>query len=160
MQIIEVKLLQYEFKFRRLTWREEFAIKQVPQRDPVRVYLAHALDEVSGLRPKDATEAMRVMDAVPLAIVNRVWKLYKGGFPASRRFFTGSLYTAPDTRVFMNKVADDSDGKAANAAHDSAVSAMESKFSEEELRTERDNDRKIFEAVKQRNGLTKATQDE
>jgi len=157
---IEVKLLHYTFTFRRLKWREEFAIKQIPLKDPIRVYLAHALNEVSGLKPKDFLEAMRVIDAVPKAIINRVWKIYKGGFPASRRFLTGGLYSAPDTQVFMGRVAEDSGGKKANDAHASAMSAMEAKYTEEELRTERENDRKIFDAIKKRDGLIKATQNE
>lgn len=158
MDTIEVKLLKYNFTFKRLKWREEFAIKFQPKKDPIRVVLAYALIEVAGIKPKDLIEAQRVIDAIPTAIATRVWKIYKGGFPASRKFITGSLYKAPDVNTFIARVEEEQEGSEAQAVHDRAMQEMESKFSPEDLKTTRENDRKIFEAAQKRGGLTKASE--
>ncbi len=81
---VEVKLLKYTFQFKRLRWREEFAIKFPPKASPQRIILAHALLEVSGIKPKTSDEAIKVMDAIPMAIVERVFSIWRGTFPPAR----------------------------------------------------------------------------
>lgn len=86
MDTIEmIPLLNYKVRFRRLSWREEFALKPGKKQDPVLHFLAHAMVEVSGMEPiKDPAAALKLLQALPPAIRSRVWLIYRGGMPESR----------------------------------------------------------------------------
>jgi len=103
MNTIEIKLLKYAFRFRQLTWREEFKIKYDPKKDRLRQMLSHALDEVSGLKVPSVADAVKVLDALPQSVVNRVFILYKGETDEPRLFTTTGLYRAPTPNKFTKK---------------------------------------------------------
>jgi hypothetical protein len=147
---VEIKLLNYAFKFKKLYWREEFAIKLTPESYPPRIILAHALLEVSGIVPTDANEALRVLDAMPIAIVDRVYRIWKGSFPASRRFTASRLYKAPEPLFFANRaeiVKDEGDSE-----HDRMMRSAEAKFGSQQMNETRELEAKILSAAKTRNG--------
>ncbi len=48
---VEVSLLHYRFRFRRLDWREEAGLSLDKDRSPLRAVLSHALCEVSASPP-------------------------------------------------------------------------------------------------------------
>src|SRR5208282_5613423 len=106
---VEVRLLRYKFRFRNLTWREELHLTIPPGKNPTRIVLAHALEDVSGLPVKSVEEAAKVFAAMPIPVVSRVYRIYKGLLPASRRFETAGLYRAPDPSVYVKRVAEDDD---------------------------------------------------
>jgi hypothetical protein len=150
MEQVEVKLLEYTFKFKRMLWREDFAIKFPPNKDPQRVMLAAALLEVSNLKPKDFDDALRVMDAIPAAIVNRVFRIWRGSFPSSRRFTVSKLYRAPAPVTYVRKMEEIEDRE--DVVHDRLVEEMESKFGPKELADARDIERKIMTAAQRKEG--------
>jgi hypothetical protein len=147
---VEVKLLKYTFRFKRLLWREEFAIKFPPKANPQRVVLAHALLEVSGIKPKDADEAKRVLDAVPMAIVERVYRIWKGSFGPARRFTASRLYRAPDPVSYTRKV--DETERDEDTAHDQMMRRAESKFGTQQMAETRELEKKILDAAKKKDG--------
>jgi hypothetical protein len=104
MDTIAVKLLKYNFTFRKLSWREEFSLK-FDGRDARRVLLAKALHEVSGFPVESPTDAYRLIEALPTPILNRVFVIYKGGLPTPRDFTTLNLYQAPNPRSYSEQVA-------------------------------------------------------
>src|SRR5271166_4912834 len=123
MDLIEVKLLDYIFRFKRMPWKEEFAIKFPKKKDQTRVYLAHALVEVSGLSIKSFEEATKVIDSLPTAISMRVFRIFKGQVPPNRKFSTAALYRAPEPanyNVLTEEVQTERDELA-----DRAAAAME-----------------------------------
>lgn len=150
VEIVEVKLLSYKFQFRRIRWREQAAIHFDKKKDPQRVLLAHALLEVSGIKPKDSAEAVRVMDAIPAAIVTRVFKLWRGSFPPARRFTTSRLYRAPEPSQYSTHIRIDEQEE--DFEHDRVVSSMESKFGLQEVAETRDLNQKILSAARRREG--------
>lgn len=142
--IVEVKLLNYTFRFKKLTWREEFTIKFPVGKDQKRVYLAHALVEISGSKLTSFAEATRVVDSLPTAISSRVFRIYKGQFPPNRRFATASLFKAPEPNkynVILEKDEEDRDKLA-----DQARIRLESQFGRKELDQAAEIDRKILGA--------------
>ena len=152
---VEVKLLNYIFKFRRLTWREEFAITFPKGGNPQRVILAAALAEVSGLVPKNFEEALKVFDVVPNAIITRVFKIWKGSFPPSRRFTVSKLYRAPEPTLY-NRVVD-SDEIKEDQSHSRAIAAMEAKFGAKEIAETRALEKQILNSARQGDGFKGAT---
>jgi len=150
MEQVEVKLLNYTFRFKRMLWREDFAIKFPPNKDPQRVMLGAALLEVSGLKPKDIDEALRVMDAIPAAIVNRVFRICRGSFPPSRRYSVSKLYHAPAPVTYVRKMEEEEDRE--DVVHDRLVQEMESRFGPKELAETRDIERQIVAAAKRKEG--------
>jgi hypothetical protein len=103
MNTVEVKLLKYKFTFRQLAWREEHAIK-FEGKDARRVLLSSALHEISGLAVTSYEEAYRVIEALPVPILNRVFVMYKGGLPNNREFTTLNLYQAAKTLKVESKL--------------------------------------------------------
>ena len=142
---VDINLLSYRFRFKRLFWREEIGISSEKGRDPVRSVLAHALAEVSGLIPVSVMEAQRVIDAIPEAIVTRVWKVYRGSMPPARRFSTADLYRAPEPSAYIGKVMEDEEETL--DVHDRAVREMEGKFGKQEVAEEAELSRKVMEAA-------------
>lgn len=147
---VEVKLLKYTFRFKRLLWREEFAIKFPADANPQRIVLAHALLEVSGLKPSNTAEALKVLNAVPMAIVERVYRIWKGTFPTSRRFTASRLYKAPDPVTYTKRL--DEREVVEDNAHDQMLRQAESKFGSQELQEAREVEQKILRAAKKRDG--------
>jgi hypothetical protein len=107
MDYVEIQLLKYKFHFRQLKWREEFLLKFPEKKDPVLVILAHALVEISGLKVTTIEEAQRIIDTLPYAIVTRVFKLYRGSRPLTRKFFSAGVYKAPPISTFARRVEED-----------------------------------------------------
>jgi hypothetical protein len=154
MDTVEVKILKYRFLFRQLTWREEFALKFPKDVDRRAVLLAHALDEVSGLKVTDVNEAMKVMKALPPTIVSRVFIVYRGSLPIPRIYTTTGLFKAPEpnavARVF------EQEEEARDKIMDKVEAEMESKFGRKELAEAREVERQMMRNSKLR-GATKPT---
>lgn len=149
-ETVEVKLLSYRFIFKKMRWREHAAIQFEKGRDPQRVILAHALLEVAGIRPKDVEEAKRVMDAIPAAIIERVFKIWRAAFPPARKFVTSNLYCAPEPLQYSKEIerreADE------DVAHTRTMQEVESKFGSQELAETRELERQILAAAQRRDG--------
>lgn len=151
MDLIEVKLLHYTFRFKRQMWRDEFNIKFPKGRDQTRVYLAHALVEVSGLPVKSIADATKIIDSLPTAISSRVFRIYKGQLPPNRRFATAALYNAPEPakyQIFVDEEVSERDELA-----ERAQAAMEMKFGKKELAEAAEVDRQILKASKLRGAI-------
>lgn len=144
---VEVKLLQYIFKFKRLKWREEFAIIFPPKVSPQRIVLSHALLDVSGIVPKTPEEAMKVLNAVPIALVERVYRIWKGSFPASRKFTTSRLYKAPEPVVYNQKMVEREGSQLSEEDR-----AIVSKYGVDQLAESRDIQERIRLAAKKKEG--------
>lgn len=151
MKLIEVKLLDYTFRFRRMLWREEFNIKFPKGKDSMRVYLAHALVEVSGLSVTPE-EAVRIIESLPSAISSRVFRIYKGQLPAHRRFGTASLFKAPTPVTFQTLINQDEDHR--DDILDKAQAALVATFGRKAVDEAGAVDRQILKASKLR-GATK-----
>ena len=148
-QFVDVTLLKYQYRFKRLYWREELNIKIDKGLDPVRVVLAYALQEVSGLKINSPEEGARVINAIPEAIKERVWMVYKGSLPPARRFSTASLYKAPEPTIHAVRIEEEE--MVVDAAHERAMQEMEQKFGKQEVAEEMELSRKILAAA-QKNG--------
>ena len=146
---VEIRLLSYKFRFKRLFWQEELSVRPSKGEDPVRSVLAHALAEVSGLRPESTKKAQEVIDAIPEAIVTRVWKVYRGSMPPARRFSTVGLYTAPEPSAHMARLQED---EVADDAHDRVVREMESRFGKREVAEEAALSRRVVAAARKGDG--------
>jgi len=147
---VEVKLLKYTFQFKRLRWRQEFAIKFPPKSTPQRIILAHALLEVSGIQPKTLDEAIKVMEAVPMAIVVRVFRIWKGTFPPARYFTSSQLYVAPEPLSYIKKLSDDMEKDESD--HDRNIRSAESKFGSQQLKETRELEQKILAGAQRKEG--------
>jgi hypothetical protein len=123
MDTVEITLLDYKVRFRKLSWREEFALP--PGSGGLQI-MAAAMVDVSGLPVATVADARRILDAVPPTILRRVWILYKAGIPAPLFFHTVNLYTAPDVRAFHRKIEEE-DGERDRTA-DAAVAQVRSRF--------------------------------
>ena len=142
--VVEVSLLHYRFRFRRLDWKEEAAVGL--DKSPLRALLSLALREVSGLAPSSLGEARRVIDAIPEAIAVRVWKVYRGSLPPSRRFSTSNLYQAPEPAAYAERIVEEEPLE--DRAHDRAVREMESRFGRQEVAEEAELSRRILESAR------------
>jgi hypothetical protein len=147
---VEVKLLNYTFKFKRMRWREHAAIKFEKGKDPQRILLAHALLEVAGIKPKIFDESLRVMGAVPAAIVDRVFKIWRSSFPPARKFTTSKLYCAPEPLQYDRKI--DIEGDEEDATHDRTMRELESKFGPKEVAETRSLEQQILAAAQRKEG--------
>jgi len=154
---VEVKVLKYNFRFKPIHWREEFAIKPDPKLDRRRQILAEALIEVSGLKVSGPKEALRVLAAIPVSIIDRIFTVYKGNLSAPRIFKTMGLYKAPEPLRYSHRVEReirDQDDEAFRRAEE----LLESKYGKEELRETRELEMAILKGSKLR-GATPATPD-
>ncbi len=148
-EFVEVNLLKYIFKFKRMRWREEFAISVPPKASPQRIILAHALVEVSGIKPKTVSEAIQVMDSVPMAIVERVFRIWKGSFPPARYFTSSRLYKAPEPLAYARQQVEE---EITDNEHDRAMKAAESKFDSQQIRETKELEKKIIAGAQRREG--------
>lgn len=153
MDIVEVRLLQYIFKFRTLSWREELAIR-FPDKDRRRALLACAMVEVSGLKIDTAEAALKVMNVLPLTIVHRVFIIWRGSLPEPRSFTTMGLYKAMPQNRFIRVLEEDDQNR--ERVMDAVEDEMERKFGRKELEEAREIERQMAHNSKMR-GATRAT---
>lgn len=156
MNTVEIKLLKYAFRFRQLSWREEFGIKYDPKKDRMRTMLAHALDEVSGLKVTTVDEATKVLNALPQSVVVRVFILYKGETPEPRLFTTTGLYRAPEPSKFVKKYEEIEEKR--ERVMDKVEAELEQKFGRKELDEQIELERRMAANSKLR-GVTKPSPD-
>ena len=149
-QQVEVKLLKYVFQFRGIKWREHASIPFTKGKDHQRLLLAYALLTVAGIKPKNVEEATRVMDAIPAAIVDRVFKIWRASFPPARKFTTSKLYCAPKPSQYSKQI--ELDDEEEDVVHDKTMREMESKFGHQELAETRELERKILAASQRKEG--------
>lgn len=157
MDTVEVKLLSYAFRFRQLRWREEFSIKFDPKKDRLRTILSYAMDEVSGIKVASPEEATRVLDAIPSAIIYRIFLIYKGSLPAPKFFKTVGLYKAPEPNKLIKKIQEAEQER--DQIMDRVEREMEAKFGRKELQEARDMERLMIKNSQGR-GLTPASPDQ
>jgi hypothetical protein len=157
MEPVEIRLLNYCFRFKQLRWREEFSMTFPPKKDPARVHLAYALVEISGLKVTSVEEATKVLDSLPPAIISRVYRIYRGSLPAPRKFFTAKLYKAPSTSVYTKRV-DEEKTEVEDIVHDPALAEMEAKYGLQEVEEARALSQRIVAASGLR-GASKASDD-
>jgi hypothetical protein len=150
-ELFEVKLLNYTFRFKRLTWREEFLIKFPKGKDQTRVYLSHALKEVSGLSVETIEEATRILEALPSAISSRVFRIYKGQIQPNQRFETAALYKAPEPNKFRVLLQDDETEK--DELAERARIRLEQQFGHREVAAATAVDLQILKASKLRGAI-------
>jgi hypothetical protein len=155
MERLEIKLLNYNFVFRPLTWREEFGL-DLTRKDRLREFLAIALIEVAGLPVNTVEDAKRVLDAVPYTVLERVLVIYKGRQPKARLFHAVGLYRAPEPKKFRRVFEEETVKR--DEAMDQVEREMEAKFGRQELEDAKEVDRRILEASKLR-GASKPSPD-
>jgi hypothetical protein len=157
MDIVEVILVNFRFKFRILHWQEEFAL-QTNGRDSRRVLLAAALAEVSGLKIKNFDDAYRVLKALSDPVLHRVFLIYKGKQPPTRMFTTRNLYKAPEPAAYGERLAEQ--GDATEQKVDVVTQRMEQQFGKQELEEAAEVDRQIVKASHYRGAVRKDRDDE
>jgi len=156
MSTMKISLLKYEFIFRLLSWREELSMKFPPKQDKRRVQLAYALDEISGLKVNTPEEGLKVMNAIPLSVIHRVFILYRAAFLEPRVFTTIGLYKAPEPNKLVRtfeKVEEERE-----QIMDKVEREMETKFGRKELEEQRALEREVLKKSGMR-GAVKATED-
>lgn len=153
---VEVQVLKYKFRFRKLTWRDEFSLKTPPRANHLRYYLAAALTEVSGLPVTSMEDAMKVFGPMPTPVLDRVFKIYKTKLPPSRRFETANLYRAPEPQAYAQRVMEEV--QKVDDTADRAVRIMEQKFGKEEIEEAKAIDDQIVRASQLR-GAVKVPRD-
>jgi hypothetical protein len=157
MKPIEIKILQYTFHFRPLSWREEFSIKFDKKESRLRTILACALLEVSGFPVKTKEEAGQVLAPIPTSIISRMFVIYKGSIPPPQAFSTMGLYRAPEPRKFTKKIMEAEEAR--ERVMDRVEQQMEAKFGRQEIEETIAAERLMAKNSKLR-GATKATPDE
>ncbi len=95
---VEIELSGLHFKFRQLTWREEFSMSTPAEHDKRRVSLSLALMSVSGFQVNHR-DAVKIIARLPEPILARVYLLYRSRLPKGLRFSVDSLYCAPAPSV-------------------------------------------------------------
>lgn len=154
--MVEIKLLKYKFRFRQLTWREEIGIKIEPHKNRLRSLLSHALVEVSGLKIDTAESAIKVLDAIPASVIQRVFILWRDAAPAPRLFSTVGLYKAPAPNQFVKEFEKVEEQR--EHIMDMVEQEMEKKFGRKELEEARQIERQMAINSKMR-GATKPSSD-
>jgi hypothetical protein len=155
---VEVQLNRYKYRFRKLTYSEEFGLELQPGDDARKVILAAAMTEVSGLPISSRDHALSILTVIPKPVLDRVWVLYKSGIPEDRFFTTKGLYRSPDTHQLSQIQAKSEEAR--SEVVDRAVSQMEAKFGRKEVQETLDIERRLFEDARRRGVVTKATSEE
>jgi hypothetical protein len=156
MDLTEIKLLKYKFLFRQLAWREEVSIKTDPKKNRLRSILAHALVEISGLKIDTADAALKVLDAIPMSVIQRVFILWRDASPVPRLFTTTGLYKAPQPNQLVKEFEKIEEQR--EHVMDMVEQEMEKKFGRKELEEARAVERQMAINSKMR-GATKPTPD-
>lgn len=156
MEPVEINILQYTFRFRQLTWREEAAIKFAKNDDRARVVLAHALVEVSGLKVDSVVAAEKVLRPIPKTVIHRMIIMWRGSYPVPRRFGTTGLYRAPGTGVVAARLKQVEEQR--EEVMDKVEAEMREKFGDREINEALEAERTMLRNSKMR-GATRATPD-
>ena len=156
MEPVEIKILKYTFRFRELSWREETSIKFEPGEDRMRTVLAHAMTEVSGLKVNSPEEAKKVLNAIPATVIQRMVILWRGHYPAPRRFSTTGLYQAPATEVVARRMKEVEAQR--EQVMDKVETEMRQKFGDKEVQEALELERLMLKNSKMR-GATRASED-
>ena len=125
MALIEIPLNSYRYHFRRLTWPEETSLQFPPREDQRKIFLSHAMVDVSGL-PVTQPQALAILKQLPDAIFWRIWLLYRSDLEPDRYYTSGGLYEAADPMTYRKQIHDDQQTRE-NLA-DSASAALASKY--------------------------------
>jgi len=157
MITVEVKILQYTFHFRELSWREEGSLKFPKGEDRLRLILSHAMTQVSGLAVATREEAMKVLLAIPSAVIQRMFVIYKGNLPNPRRFATTGLYKAPEPGNLIKVIAEVEQRR--DDIMDKVEREMEQKFGRKEIEETLAQERQMLKNSKMR-GVSKPSTDE
>lgn len=158
MTTVTIPLNRYLYRFRKLTYREEFALAPGSGAEGRKAVLAAALTEVSGFTIPSAIEANRILGTVPVPVQNRLWVLYRAGVAEDRFFSTKGLYRAPDPRQ-LHRAQEETEDQRANAV-DRSMAAMEQKFGRKEIAETMATERRLVEDARRRGALQRATPDE
>lgn len=153
-QTIEVKLLQYTFHFRKMTWREEFGINYPKDVSRIKIYLASALSDISGLKVTSLEDALRVLAPIPVSVIQRVYIIYRGSLPEPHLFSTVGLYKAPEPKHMRVKFLEAE--QETERVMDRVEKEMEEKFGRKELEEARELERQMAKNSKLR-GVTKSS---
>ena len=116
----------------------------------LRVLLAHALVEISGLKISTLPDAYKVLNAIPYPIIERIVKLYRAAIPASQKFYTQNLFKAPSVSSYAKRVYEE-DEKIEELG-DRAVREMETKFGKQEIEEAQELDKQILQAARTPDG--------
>jgi tRNA-dihydrouridine synthase len=154
MDTVEVKLLKYAFRFRKMTWREEFDIKYPENESRMRCYLASALHEISGLKIASLEDAKRVLAPIPTSVIQRVYIIYRGALETPQLFSTVGLYKAPEPKHMRLQFMEVE--KETDRVMDRVEREMEQKFGRKELEEAKEVERQMAKNSKLR-GATKST---
>ena len=80
IQTVDIPLNHYTYRFRKLTYEEEFALEP-SKGDSRKLVLQAALVNVSDLAITTRQQAEEIMNALPDPVVTRVWVMYRTGLP-------------------------------------------------------------------------------
>ena len=125
-EFVEVKLLSYTFKFKRLTWVDYFGLSSVE--DFRKKVLTVALTEVSGklLTPDEATT---LISSLPPVIIEKVYTIFLGSLDDRRKFSSIDLPQGPDTKDFTHYLQEE--GTKKGKIMDEVERQIEMKFGRE-----------------------------
>jgi hypothetical protein len=65
MEFVEIPLNSFKYRFRRLSWEDEFQIKFPAGEDQRLIFLSHALHNVSGMRITSKEDAHTILKQIP-----------------------------------------------------------------------------------------------
>lgn len=153
-ELVEIPLNSFRFRFRRLSWQDEYRISFPPGEDQRKILLSHALVNISGLSVTSVEDARKVLDQVPPALFWRIWVLYSGNLPANGYYQTTGVYTAPDQRARQKRVYEDEEP--VETVADTATRRMEHTLGPKESREARSIEAEIVAAAKRAGSLVRA----
>ena len=157
MDTVDIPLNNYTYRFRKLSYREEFAINAAPGEDSRKTILTAALTEVSGL-PVVAGDAVQIMAALPDPVIARTWVLYRTGLPDAKFFTTKGLYRAPDPVDFSAREAANEEKR--EEIIDRTVAHLEHKFGRKELAETLIHEQAMVADARERGTLVRASEKE
>lgn len=152
MDTVDIRLNRYQYRFRKLTYREEFGLDQKAGAAGRKRVLAAAMTEVSGLPITSREDAALILTTIPVTVLNRVWILYRGGITEDRFFSTTGLYRAPDPHQLSN-IQEAADERRSHVV-DRTMEAMEQKFGKQEVAEAMAVERRLVEDARRRGTLT------
>lgn len=137
--IIEVKLLNHLFKFKRLTWEEYLSLGFQIDRKMV---LCKALKEVSG-KSVTLEDATKIITSIPTAISDRVYTIFIGSQDDRRKFTAPPLWQAPNAVEHVTRLQKEEVDK--DKIISEVEKQLETKFGKEALEEEREINRRIVQ---------------
>jgi hypothetical protein len=155
MPFVDIPLNNYTYRFRKLTYVEEFGLGVTGDVALRRATLRKALVGVSGLEIQSPEDAAPIIEALPDPVIYRVWMLYQNGLPEEQFFSTRGLYRAPDPNEIIIRSAEADDRR--EQVVDKALNALESKFGRTELREEQEHQRMLVANARKRGILVAAS---